>query len=391
MKITEENGCITLCLSGRIDASNAAQVESEIFNGLHNTTAEEIVLDAEELTYISSAGLRVLLKAKKSFPQPLRVTNVSRDVYDIFEMTGFKDMLHVSKAYRKLSVDGCEVIGKGFFGTVYRIDPETILKVYHGRDSIPMIQNEQRMAKKAFAAGIPTAISFDIVQVGEDYGSVFELLNAKTFNDLVVENSMPLEEIVKQYTDLIRLVHETEMEPGDLPSVRDRFVEYLEVIEEYLTEEQKQALSKMLSALPDVTTVTHGDFQMKNVMLVSGEPMLIDMDTMGFGQPIFDLQALYVTYRMFEEDEPGNAMSFLGMSSETAERIWELVLANYFSSATAEELTQKENKIRLVACLRFLFLLATTDLKSGDLGQKRIRHTKEHIADLLLQVGDLDL
>ena len=50
-----------------------------------------------------------------------------------------------------------------------------------------MIENEKKLAKLAFVAGIPTAISFDIVKIGNTFGSVFELLKAKTFNDLIKE------------------------------------------------------------------------------------------------------------------------------------------------------------------------------------------------------------
>ena len=145
----------------------------------------DVVLNAEELTYISCAGLRVLLKVRKMYDHPLKVLNVSRDLYDIFETTGFTDLLDVKKAYRSISVDGLEVIGQGFYGTVYRLDAERIVKVYKGKESIPMIENEKAMAQKAFLAGIPTAISYDIVRVGEDYGSVFELLNARTFHEIV--------------------------------------------------------------------------------------------------------------------------------------------------------------------------------------------------------------
>ena len=77
----------------------------------------------------ASAGLRVILRLRKQEPE-LAIVNVSPEVYEIFEMTGFTEMMPVSRAYRRVSVDGCEVIGQGANGKVYRLDPETIIKVY---------------------------------------------------------------------------------------------------------------------------------------------------------------------------------------------------------------------------------------------------------------------
>ena len=172
-----------IVLKKRVDASNVGEVEAKIKEELNGYDGD-IIIDADELEYISSAGLRVILKIKKKYPNT-KIINCSQAVYDIFEMTGFTEILNIKKGYRKISVDGCEIIGKGAYGTVYRLDHETIVKLYKNSDSINSIINERERAKKAFVLGIPTAISYDIVQVGDSYGSVFEMLDAKSFAELL--------------------------------------------------------------------------------------------------------------------------------------------------------------------------------------------------------------
>ena len=181
------NGKLTIALSGHVDSANAPQIEKEIGELRDRHPHEELVLDMEDLEYISSAGLRVILRLRKA-EQKLSLVNVSSAVYEILEMTGFAEMLPVQKAYRRLSVDGCEVIGQGANGKVYRLDPDTIIKVYYNPDSLPDIQRERELARKAFVLGIPTAIPYDVVKVGDGYGSVFELLNAKSFSKLLLAN-----------------------------------------------------------------------------------------------------------------------------------------------------------------------------------------------------------
>ncbi len=389
-----EKGLLTIFLSGRVETSNAAAVEGEVTEAL-STDHTALIFDAENLTYISSAGLRILLKAAKSegaagHPK-VSVLEASRDVYEIFETTGFSEILDVKKAYRKISVEGCKVIGRGFFGTVYRIDDDTIVKVYSTPDAVPMILNEQKMAKTAFLGGIPTAISYDIVKVGDNYGSMFELLQAKTLNDIIIEKPQLLEDTISRYVDLMKLVHSTEIENPDLPSSRDRHLDHLHFIKPYLKEDTWTSLENLLKALPPDNHIVHGDIQMKNVMECKGELMLIDMDTLGRGYPLFDLQGIYVTYILFSEDDPGNSMAFLGIPQETCEKIWEGVFNLYFQDKTEEGKSVILEKIQILAVIRFLFILTSSSLKDNDLGQLRIKHGVEKLDKLVERVKKLSI
>ena len=83
----------TLKLSGRLDAESTPQFEAEIDSAIDN--ADSLVLDMSALEYISSAGLRVILKAHKvlSKKEGLTLTNVPKTIENIFEITGFSDFL----------------------------------------------------------------------------------------------------------------------------------------------------------------------------------------------------------------------------------------------------------------------------------------------------------
>ena len=161
-----EDGILTIGLKGHIDSANAAQVEKEITEAWGQYPGSSIIVDCSDLEYISSAGLRVILRLRKQDSE-LKVTNVSSEVYEIFDMTGFTEMMEITKAYRKISVEGCEVVGESANGKVYRIDPDTIVKVYRNPDSLPDIKRERELARTALILGIPTAIPYDVVKVGE--------------------------------------------------------------------------------------------------------------------------------------------------------------------------------------------------------------------------------
>ncbi len=389
MSEPENKGIIPIKLTGRIDSTNVEKIEADVFREILDQEGEKIRIDVSELTYISSAGLRVLMKLRKATGKAIEIDNVSREVYEIFEITGFTELFTVKKALRSIRVEGLEEIGRGFFGTVYRIDRDSIVKVYNGADKLPMIENEIKIARKAFLSGIPTAIAYDIVKVGNDYGSVFEMLNARTFHELVQKEETPLEDILSKYVSLLKSIHHTKMEEDAFPLYKESYLGYLEVIREHLTNDQYQRLRDLIVSMKDEHTVVHGDVQMKNVMLVGEEPMLIDMDTLGLGNPVFDLAGLYVTYQLFEEDDPDNAMDFLGMTNEMVDNLWKGILDYYFDQESEEDLERIADRIALTASIRFLYLMESTDLKKGELGKMRIAHTKEHIEDLLKRVTTL--
>ncbi|MBE6092568.1 MAG: STAS domain-containing protein [Selenomonas ruminantium] len=396
-KSRTDNSVLLIPLAGVINADNASAVAQTIAEqraAARDYTA--LVFDAKDLTYISSAGLRIIMQVIKEEKlrkhAPVSMIEVSRDVYDILDMTGFTTFVDVQKALREISLEGSTVIGEGFFGKVYRLNPETVVKVYANEESIPVIKREQARAKKAFIKGIPTAISYDIVRVGDTYGSVFELLQAKSFNDWVIEyEDCPekLDELIQLYVSCLKQVHETELDMGDLPFARDEMLEKVAVLQAYLPQDVQQRLQNLLASLPDDLHAVHGDFQMKNVMLCNGEPMLIDMETLCIGQPIFDLQGIYVAYKAFPEDEPDNATKFLGIRPETADYIWRRLLELYFG--TEANLREIEEKIKVLAYIRFLQLLVTTDLQNSELGKLRIKHTQEHLQELSANITSLKI
>ena len=93
MKIdwNKNDGCLTVIPDGRLDTTTAPEFEA--FLNENREGASSVVLDCEKLVYISSAGLRVLLAAQKKMKGSMKLINVCELVMEVFEMTGFADVL----------------------------------------------------------------------------------------------------------------------------------------------------------------------------------------------------------------------------------------------------------------------------------------------------------
>ena len=92
-----QDNTLVFAFNGKISSENAAAVEEKVNEIIKAQAHEKVVVDAENLEYISSAGLRVILRLKKAEPS-LKVINVSADVYEIFDMTGFTEIITIEKA-----------------------------------------------------------------------------------------------------------------------------------------------------------------------------------------------------------------------------------------------------------------------------------------------------
>ena len=92
---TAEDKTLTVTLEGRLDTTTAPQLEMELKSSLDGVTM--LVMDFEKLEYISSAGLRVLLSAQKIMNKQgeMKVIHVSNVINEIFEVTGFSDILNI--------------------------------------------------------------------------------------------------------------------------------------------------------------------------------------------------------------------------------------------------------------------------------------------------------
>ncbi len=86
---------LTMALDGRLDTVTAPELEAELKNSLEGVNS--LIFDFSELEYISSAGLRVLLSAQKQMNKQgaMKLTNVNETIQEIFEVTGFADILTV--------------------------------------------------------------------------------------------------------------------------------------------------------------------------------------------------------------------------------------------------------------------------------------------------------
>jgi len=383
----ENTNEMRIALEGRIDSNNAQIVENELQDQIGDTNLP-IVLDADKLDYISSAGLRVLLRIRKKHPE-LAVINVNPEIYEIFEMTGFTEMMTVEKAYRVVSVEGCEVIGKGANGTIYRIDQDNVVKVYNNPDALEDIQHEREVARLALVLGIPTAISYDVVKVGESYGSVFELLNARSFSKIIEQEPDKLDWCVKEFVDMLKKIHSTEVPEGKLPEIKKTVLNWVKFVMDYIPEETGNKLLKLVEEVPHDNHMIHGDYHTKNIELQNDEVLIIDMDTLAVGNPIFELGSVFNSFIGFSELDHSVIQEFQGFDYETSKVFWHKTLAAYLGTNNEKMISEVEDKARIIGYTRLIRRAIRRKALETEEGRKQVAFWKEKLIALVEKTDTL--
>lgn len=333
-------------LKGRIDSNNAAQFEEEMMDAVNKNPGEEITLDASALEYISSAGLRVLMKLRKIVKKALPVLNVSPEVYEIFEVTGFIELFNVQKRLREVSIDGCAELGSGANGKVYRLTKDEMIKVFRPGITLDEIETEREASRKTFLLGVPCAIAFDTVKVGDCYGTIYEMLNAATVQERIREKPDRLPELAASTAKLLKELHETEVPTGQMLPADRVLHNTIDKLSEDFVPDELEKMHELYNSIPIMNRFVHNDYHAKNVMETGdGELMLIDLGDAGTGNPLIDLIHCCFIYQMMgsrTKEHTDDEMSFIGLTYGELKEFWRIFLETYCGSAEKAEVVNEK-------------------------------------------------
>ena len=352
----EKSGTLEVSITRRVDSTNSQELDEEIQNLVKDKDVKHICFNLSETEYVSSACLRVFLKYAKEYKDSSLV-EVNPSVYDVLDMTGFKNFYHVEKKMKDYSVDGLEVIGKGATGTVYRVDADTIIKVFNDVFALDQIKREMDASKAAFVSGIATAIPYEVVKVGNKYGTIYELIKSKTLSEILQESGDEFDSIAKKYGKFMREMHQVDVSNANFKSTAESYAQYKPVIAGKLGSETAEIYNTLLDSIPDRNTYVHGDFHPKNIMVTGNDFLLIDMGESSHGHPIFDVMALGVL-RLALADLPEKCQTFVGISSDELIRLWDLFIPEYFDTNDEEKIKHISNVCLLYSSIRAIGLLA---------------------------------
>jgi uncharacterized protein (TIGR02172 family) len=344
---------LLLRLRGRLDIETAPQLEAEISS---SDTAHK-TLDFKDCDHVSSAGLRVLLTAHKrqaTIGGSLDMRNVSPNVQAVFEVTGLGEIFEWSPKPREISLAVSMLISKGAFGDCYRLDRETVVKLYREGVDPSVAVREKQFAKAAFMLGVPTALSYDIVTCGARTGIVYEMLDAELFSAVIRKSPDDLPRHARLLSNIAKTIHTTKGDPTVFPDLKQRFHSYIRQMSFFLDEEEIDLLLERLERVPLADTCVHFDIHTSNIMLKDGEPFIIDMGDFSIGSFFFDIGLLATIYATPEFNVCELAT---GISQEKGLELFDCFIQEYFADRPGEDLEFFRGNRHFLASLRAIYTI----------------------------------
>lgn len=381
MRFENKNNVLRIFLEGEVNSYNSENLGKEINEIVAKENFKRLDLDFSKVTYISSAGLRVILKLKQQF-NDVEVVETSLDIYDIFSMTGFTNIMTVRKALREIYTSGASIVGEGYYSTVYRLNDDTIVKVFNHVSDENQIERELALAKEAFMLGIPTAISYDIVKVGDKLGVRFEMLDCDSLKNVVAKNTDKLKEYVQKYADLLKYMNSIHSDNPIIPPIKKEYLTKLEQIKDDLSKDEYDKILSLLNSIPDTNTLVHGDCHFKNILVQNGNYLLIDMETLSIGHPIFELASLYSAYVGLSEFNEEESMKFFGIPRKDCVNLYNALINLYFGK---DDPIIKDK----IALLSYINVFRWYRRHSDD--QNITNNYKNRLLELLNKYDDLDV
>jgi uncharacterized protein (TIGR02172 family) len=341
-----------LRLAGRIDNETSASLAAAI-----ERTDGAITLDMADCEYVSSAGLRVLLIAHRDLARKgyaLSLANVSALVFSVFEVTGLDQILRLRKTPRSISLEGAELISAGACGDCYRLDSETVVKLYRDGVDPGVAEKEKQFAKAAFLLGIPTALSYDVVAYGGRTGIVYEMVDAELFSAIIKDDPLNTAKYGRMLSDIAKSVHSIKGDPGIFPRIKDQFLDYIGQTSAFLEGSDVDFLLERLRAIPDSENCVHFDLHSSNVMIRNSEPIIIDMGDLSIGSYLFDLGLIYMIYGL---PELGFCELVTKMPSDQGLQLCDSFISAYFADKGAADYAFFQQNRYFLASLRAIYTI----------------------------------
>lgn len=187
----------------------------------------------------------------------------------------------------------------------------------------------------------------------------------------------------------MKLIHSTVVKPGIMPDMKAVALDWVDFLREYLPETAWEKLHELVDAVPEQLTMLHGDYHTKNVMLQNGEVILIDMDTLCTGHPVFELASVFNAFVGFSELDPAVSMEFQGLSHETCAAIWDKTLRMYFGTDDEAVLRERADQAMVLGYTRLMRRLIRRKGLETESGRAAIDHYRSRILSLAERIDTL--
>ena len=165
---------------------------------------------------------------------------------------------------------------------------------------------------------------------------------------------------------------------------------WLKECERLFSKEVFDKLMNLLNTIPDSNHLLHCDFHVKNIMAQKNELLLVDMESLSVGHPIFEFASMYATYHAYSCVDKENTDKFLGMSLESTNQLFDKIFTYYYDSKTEEELEDIKQKLSTISYIQVLRIRAKYMDRGYGMEKEEVEFCLKYLEDITKQLNTLE-
>ena len=229
----------------------------------------------------------------------------------------------------EIKTDGLKPIGMGVSGEIFLFDEDKVLKVFRESYALPQVERAFKIAEYVYGCGIPVPKTYEIVSCGGRYGIISEFINAPSLQIAIYNGEADRTDAGKKMGSLLKQIHSLKRAEF-IPTQKEMAAEIYDRIGGLMSDDAKKKCLDFLDSFPGKDHVLHGDFHENNIMYRNGEFVLIDLDSLCIGSPLFEFQQTFTVYRA---DIPEDWKEKVHYSDKEAEDFLDAFLESYFGTS----------------------------------------------------------
>lgn len=232
--------------------------------------------------------------------------------------------------YRSIDISAWTKVGEGGNGSVYvhPSEPDLILKVNRpGLNTEAFVRHEFEVSKAVECLGIPTPRMYEMVRVGDGFGTLSERIkNKKSLSRLCADAPERTEEIARVLCEHFKTLSSTPCNTDFFPSRKAQLLRAVDKVR-FVGKKNRGILRAFAGTIPEVMTCSHGDLSMGNLILADGQRFWIDLDRFAYGDPMFDIGHLFLICNNYASNK--RAQEIFHMDEAQLNRFWDAFAKAY--------------------------------------------------------------
>jgi uncharacterized protein (TIGR02172 family) len=204
--------------------------------------------------------------------------------------------------YKEIDLSAWTQVGQGGNGTTYEnpAQPDVILKVDKAQiNTLEFVKHEYEVSKAVESLGLPTPKMHEMVRIENLYATISERIkNKKSLSRICHDEPERIEEMAQLMCHNGKILFSTPCNTDFFPSRKEQLMRALNKVQ-FISRKNRRILKDFAQTIQDIKTCSHGDFNMGNLVLSDDQPVWIDLDRFGYGDPMFDIGHLYMICNVY--------------------------------------------------------------------------------------------